>query len=204
MCCSRTATPSPHAIPGPPYSLVLVDKPAASNAFSYGFGPEGAGGIVVYSGILDDILAKAPQNGPETLEVEQPRSWLSSLFGGLPSNPESTAYHPIPTPDQTSELAILLSHELAHLILAHHLESLSSSTVIVPGVISIMTDIVRTLLFPVTMIFGPFVNDAVAQLGRMGSGELIKVGEYCTGVGQEIEADVVSVRYAYNQWCSQI
>lgn len=41
---------APHAIPGAPYSLVLVDKPEAANAFSYGFGPQGGGGIVVYSG----------------------------------------------------------------------------------------------------------------------------------------------------------
>lgn len=43
---------APHAIPGAPYSLVLVDKPDAANAFSYGFGPQGGGGIVVYSGYV--------------------------------------------------------------------------------------------------------------------------------------------------------
>lgn len=44
------------------------------------------------------------------------------------------------------------------------------------------------------MIFGPFVNDAVAQIGKVGSGELLKIGEACTSVPQEIEADVVSAR----------
>ena len=42
------------------------------------------------------------------------------------------------------------------------------------------------------MLFGPFVNDAVAQLGKVGSSELTKLGEYCTSVNQEIEADIES------------
>jgi hypothetical protein len=35
----------------------------------------------------------------------------------------------------------------------------------------------------------------VAQLGKVGTGELEKVGEYCTSIKQEIEADVVSARF---------
>ncbi|KAJ7707701.1 peptidase family M48-domain-containing protein [Mycena rosella] len=171
--CKRHVSPVPHSIPGPPYSLLVVDKPEASNAFSYGFGPDGGGGIVVYSGFLDEILSRAP---PEN-EVVGPE-------------PQSS----VPTASQTAELAILLSHELAHLVLSHHLETLSSATIIIPGVMSIISDIIRVVIFPVTMIFGPFVNDAVAQLGKLGSGEMEKVGEYCTSVKQEIEADVVSVR----------
>ncbi|KAJ7475870.1 peptidase family M48-domain-containing protein [Mycena latifolia] len=178
--CKRHVSPVPHSIPGPPYSLLVVDRPEASNAFSYGFGPDGGGGIVVYSGFLDEILA-------------QPKSsWLSSLVGGIFSSPSPT--RPVPTPSQTAELAILLSHELAHLVLSHHLETLSSATIIGPAVMSMVSDIVRVVIFPVTMLFGPFVNDAVAQLGKLGSGEMQKVGEYCTSVKQEIEADVVSAR----------
>ncbi|KAK6971575.1 hypothetical protein R3P38DRAFT_3242175 [Favolaschia claudopus] len=45
-------------------------------------------------------------------------------------------------------------------------------------------------------------NDAVAQLGKVGSGELDKVGEYCTSVKQEIEADVVSARLDVPRWKS--
>jgi len=89
---------------------------------------------------------------------------------------------------------VLLAHELSHLILAHHLETYSSGTVIVPGILSIVSDIVRVAVFPITMLFGPFVNDAVAQLGKFGSGELSKLGQYCTSMKQEIEADVVSAR----------
>ena len=131
-------------------------------------------------------LLPAPSSPPET-------SWLSSLFGSLFSVSNTPAWTG-PTPEQTSELAILLAHELAHLILSHHLETLSSGTIIFPAVVSMISDVFRTLLFPVTMLFGPFVNDAVAALGKLGSGELTKVGEYCNSVKQEIEADVVSAR----------
>ncbi|EIW83758.1 hypothetical protein CONPUDRAFT_80361 [Coniophora puteana RWD-64-598 SS2] len=197
MCetmCGRMPAPAPHVLAGPPYSLLIVDKPDASNAFSYGFGPDGGGGIVVYSGFLDDILSRVPMGPTSPASEQQPSSsWFSSLFGSLSSvssNPTWTG----PTPEQTAELAILLSHELAHLVLSHHLETLSSGTIIFPAVVSMISDVFRTMLFPITMIFGPFVNDAVAALGKMGSGELTKVGEYCNSVKQEIEADVVSAR----------
>lgn len=190
--CHRVAAPGPHTIPGPPYSLLVVDKPDSANAFSYGFGPNGGGGVVVYSGFLDNIFSRYPS----VMSPPPEESWLSSFFSLFTVSPP--AAHPIPTPEQTSELAILLAHELAHLILSHHLETLSSGTVFIPGTLSILSDVVRVLLFPVTMLFGPFVNDAVAQLGKVGSGELIKVGDYCTSIHQEIEADVVSARYYVN------
>jgi predicted Zn-dependent protease len=156
---------------------------------------------VVYSGFIDNILSKSPSSAfssgytPQTLPEES--SWWTRLFGSLLISPLSTPPpHPSPAPTdkQTAELAILLAHEVAHLVLSHHLETLSSVTIMVPALISMFADVTRTLLFPVTMLFGPFVNDAVAQLGKVGSGELTKIGEYCTSVHQEIEADVVSAR----------
>ncbi|KAK0204894.1 peptidase family M48-domain-containing protein [Desarmillaria ectypa] len=189
MCsamCERTAPPVPHAVAGPPYSLLVVDKPEASNAFSYGFGPDGGGGIVVYSGFIDEILARSLC---DSVTVPEPQSWWSLLLGR-----SSSSSHPIPSERQKTEMAILLAHELSHLILSHHLETLSSGTVIIPGTLSILSDVLRVFIFPFTMLFGPFVNDALAQLGRVGSGELVKVGDYCTSVAQEIEADVVSAR----------
>lgn len=186
--CDRNAPPVPHSVPGPPYNLLLVERPDALNAFSYGFGPDGGGGIVVYSGFIEDILSRIPIDTSITSHPP-PQSWWSYLLGGPPP-----PHHFVPSEKQTSELAILLAHELAHLLLSHHLETLSSATVIIPGTLSIFSDIVRVLIFPVTMLFGPFVNDAVAQLGRIGSGELGKLSEYCTSMKQEIEADVVSAR----------
>ena len=180
--------------PGPPYSLIVVEKPETSNAFSYGFGPDGGSGIVVYSGFLDDILAKMP---PQYGTPPQKQSFLSKFVGGIFSSLPSQPPHPIPTEEQTTELAILLAHEMAHLILYHHLESLSSVNVIVPGTLSIASDVVRVLIFPFTMLFGPFVNDAVAQLGLASSLELAKFSEHCTSAKQEIEADVVSARQVF-------
>ncbi|KAF7312241.1 hypothetical protein MIND_00237100 [Mycena indigotica] len=192
--CNRTVPPVPHSIPGPPYSLLVVDKPDASNAFSYGFGPDGGGGIVVYSGFLDEILSRTPPPDEQIKPPQPEPSLLSNLFGGVLGPNTPVPSHPVPTESQTAELAILLSHELAHLVLSHHIETLSSATIIIPGVMSMVADVVRVVIFPFTMFFGPFVNDAVAQLGKLGSGELEKVGEYCTSMKQEIEADVVSAR----------
>ncbi|OBZ72195.1 Survival factor 1 [Grifola frondosa] len=192
LTCARTVPPAPHSIAGPPYSLIVVDKPESSNAFSYGFGPEGGGGIVVFSGFLDDVLSK---NQPEQAYTPpEERTWLSALFGSLFSIGATPPSRPEPTPEQTSELAILLAHELAHLVLSHHIETLSSGSIIWPGVMSIVTDVVRAFLFPVTMLFGPFINDALAGVGKAGSGEITKLQEFCTSQKQEIEADVVSAR----------
>lgn len=190
----RRILPMPHSIAGPPYSLLVVERPDASNAFSYGFGPDGGGGVVVYSGFLDDVMSKMSTDVVAS-DVPERKSWLSNVFGGMFSRPSPHPPSPTPTPEQTTELAILLAHELSHLILSHHLESLSSVNIIIPGTISMAADILRVLIFPITMIFGPFVNDALAQLGKVGSGELIRMGEWCTSQKQEIEADIVSARY---------
>ncbi|KAK2460339.1 hypothetical protein APHAL10511_007728 [Amanita phalloides] len=192
LVCNRKPQ-SVQTFVGPPYSLLLVERPDAPNAFSHGFGPDGGGGIVVYSGFLDEIFTKYPMQY-EDAPVEKDRSWWSQMFGNLFSSSNTSAARPKPTHEQSTELAILLAHELSHLILSHHLETLSSSTVVVPGFLSIAADVIRVLIFPITMMFGPFVNDAVAQLGKVGSGELIKIGEHCNGWKQEIEADVVSAR----------
>ena len=153
LSCGRAPPPVPHGVLGPPYSLIVVDKPDSSNAFSYGFGPDGGGGIVVFSGFLDDIMSKYPLLDPSAAQQpQQQRSWWSSLFGSF-SSVHSPAYQrPMPTEEQTSELAILLAHELAHLILSHHLETLSSGSIIWPGLLSIGTDIIRALIFPFTMM----------------------------------------------------
>ena len=210
---SNRSAPS-HVIAGPPYSLIIIDDPNANNAFSYGFGPDGAGGIVVFSGFLDNILSKdkaaaaaaaptesdagggASQSSGSSSSSSSTSLW-SKLFGGLflagqPPPPPPAQYHP--TPEQTTDLAVLLAHELSHLVLSHHLETLSSMTIFVPGVLSLVSDFIRAFVFPITMLLGPFVNDAVADLGKAGSGELSKLGEYCTSMKQEIEADVVSAR----------
>ncbi|KAI5996739.1 hypothetical protein EDD15DRAFT_2387139 [Pisolithus albus] len=198
--CGRRSSSCVHVVAGPPYSLLVVDKPDAANAFSYGFGPDGASGIVVYSGFLDDILAKSSDdNTTSPQQKPEESSWWAQGFRSFfsPSASNSTVKpYPTPTKDQTTYLAILLAHEVAHLLLSHQLKSLSSSAVVVPVVISMFADIAHTFLgtLPTTALPGPIVSDAIARLEKAGSDELSKLGEYRTTVSQEIEADVVSAR----------
>jgi hypothetical protein len=84
--CESMVSKSKHPPPPPaagalgaPYSLMLVDDPASCNAFSYGFGPDGAGGIVVYSGFIDEILARAPAEAPDSPAPAQSTSWQPCL-----------------------------------------------------------------------------------------------------------------------------
>ncbi|KDN49875.1 hypothetical protein RSAG8_01940, partial [Rhizoctonia solani AG-8 WAC10335] len=173
---------SPHAQLGPPYSLLLVDLPE-SNALSYGFGGDGGGGIVVYSGFLDEVL------GTTRPEPKSNPSWLGGLF-----STDTPPIPPQPTPEQTKKLATLLAHELSHLLLSHHLETLSSGTIFLPSVIGIVSDVVRVLLFPITMVMGPFVNDAVANFTKVGLDDIARTGRTCQSRELEFEADMVSAR----------
>lgn len=213
--------PPAHSLLGPPYSLLLVDKPQSSNAFSYGFGPDGAGGVVVYSGFLDEILKKTemivspsesiPDGSVAPTPAPNGTGWnlLSFLTGGISStapslattSPSSSSLQPYTTPtqytptaEQTTYLAILLAHELAHLVLSHHLETLSSNSILVPTVVGMFADLARTLAFPFTMAFGPFVNDALWEISKLGTGEVVRSSEACRVKGLEIEADLVGAR----------
>ena len=178
----------PHSVLGPPYSLMVTDEPDQPNAFSYGFGPNGSGGVVVFSGFLDEIIrnTKQPESGPKSSSLF---SFLSrSLFSSPSLEP------PVLTPEQDVQLAILVAHELAHLLLSHHLETLSSASVFLPSLTSIVTDLFRALLFPITMVGGPFLNDALEQVGEVGKREVTSACGSCSSHKMEIEADVVSIR----------
>jgi hypothetical protein len=153
------ATGTAHLSLGPPYSLLLLEKDER-NALSYGFGQNGAGGIVVFTGILDEILANnnaeprlvdAADQGESTSQ-QQP-SLLRSLFGTgarSSSQPLSSRSRPQPTEAQTLQLAAVLAHELSHLLLSHHLEAVSSTQVLLPSMFSIFADLTRALIFPLT------------------------------------------------------
>ena len=180
----------PHTLLGPPYSLLVTDEPDQSNAFSYGFGPNGSGGMVIFSGFLDEILwtVTPAETQPKTPSLFSYFSRI--LFSHSPSAP------PVPTPEQDAKLAILVAHELAHLLLSHHLETVSSASVFLPSLMSIITDLFRALLFPITMVGGPFLNDALEQVGEVGKREFATAADSCSSHNMEIEADLVSIRQA--------
>ena len=192
---------------GPPYSLMIMEKDER-NAFSYGFGGKGAGGIVVYTGLLDSIL-KEDQSDMTTIN-EQPNQrspgLLSRLFGGTSPRPAFVA----PTEAQTLHLACVLSHEMGHLLLSHHLETLSQQQVLWPSVLGLSMDLLRAFIWPFTLVasldhiesqliprflLGPTVNDALANVGRTSADELSdRYGQIGFQWKHEYEADLAGLR----------
>lgn len=165
-----TAPSSPNlrgALPGHDvgveYDLMVLER-AESNAFSFGCGPNDAaddgqrkGVIVVYTGkffllavslfhslthflvgFIDEILGNGPIAPPPS---PVPASAFSSSSTSylLDSTPPSTA-EVLPTPEQTKALAVLLSHELAHLVLSHTLESYASTALLIPHLSKMFSD----------------------------------------------------------------
>lgn len=132
---------------GPPFSLMLMEK-ADRNAFSYGFGGKGAGGIVVFTGLLDDVLAHDQTVLPEE---PIPAKKAGGIFGGLFSTPDSRPA-PVfrPSEEQELHLACVLAHEMGHLLLSHHLETLSQQQVLWPSLLGLTMDLIRAFIWPLT------------------------------------------------------
>ena len=188
-----THDPPSHTLLGPPYSLLVLEDAEMPNAFAYGFGPHGGGGVVVYTGFIDEVLRRNPSPPPEE---PPPPAEARSLWNRLtgPHTPPPSQRMFTPTPEQTTELAILLAHEISHLLLSHHIETLSTGSIVIPAVVSIFTDVARTLLFPVTMMLGPFLNDALLELSKISVGEIASSSDACRNRKLEVEADLVSAR----------
>lgn len=215
-----------HLTVGPPYSLLLLDN-EERNAMSYGFGEGGSGGVVVYTGILDEILAQPKFKQYAQQETEdherlqtrhsgQPASGsFSSLLSSLGINSSSSkaapaaqtrfsTAQPVPTEQQTLQLALVLAHELSHLILAHHLETLSWSEIVLPNATGLGSDLIRTLIYPVTFFLGPFVNDKINEYTKQKAEQTTACTDIHFSVKQEREADIVSLRLlAYAGFDSQ-
>ncbi|KAG8743271.1 hypothetical protein FRC11_013921, partial [Ceratobasidium sp. 423] len=92
------------------------------------------------------------------------------------------------------KLATLLAHELSHLLLSHHLKMLSSGTIFLPSVIGIISDVVCVLLFPITMVMGPFVNDAVTNFTKVELGGITRSGSTCQSSELEFKANMISTQ----------
>ncbi|OCF60992.1 hypothetical protein L486_00636 [Kwoniella mangroviensis CBS 10435] len=189
---------------GPPYNLMLMEK-NEENAFSYGFGGKRAGGIVVFTGLLDMILRPKANTSTQSqiqsqVDVQQPisntsnRGFFSSLFSSPKAAP-SNRTPPQPTEEQTLQLACVLAHEMGHLLLSHHLETLSQQQVLWPSVLGLSMDLVRAFIWPFTWFLGPTVNDALANVGRTSTEELAdKYGEIGFQYIHEYEADLAGLR----------
>ncbi|WVO15099.1 hypothetical protein L204_102743 [Cryptococcus depauperatus] len=176
---------------GPPYNLMLLQKDE-QNAFSYGFGGKKAGGIVVYTGLLDDILRHNPNFSQPTPEETPRQSLFSSIFA---SRPSSSSLHLQPTAEEELHLACVLAHEMGHLLLSHHLETLSQQQVLWPSVLGLGMDFARALIWPFTFFLGPTVNDALAKVGKTSTEELSeKYGEIGFQCKHEYEADLAGLR----------
>ena len=133
---------------GPPYSLMLLEKDER-NAFSYGFGGKGASGVVVFTGLLDAVLREGSSGTQDLVQpVTSPFGGLfSSVFGSTAPSKQSVQ----PTDEQTLHLACVLAHEMGHLLLSHHVETLSQQQVLWPSVLGLAVDLTRAFIWPLTL-----------------------------------------------------
>ncbi|GAA98235.1 uncharacterized protein L969DRAFT_93157 [Mixia osmundae IAM 14324] len=210
------------------YDVLLVEKDDV-NAFAFGIGNRGV--IIVFSGLVDYIThrhaserVRAPPTQPVAASQMETR-WIHGLFGGLfnslhptdlttQATPSAPTQKYEPTLAETKSMAILLSHELSHLILDHTIEAYSTMKHLWPSVRHAAVDITRTILYPFTALFGPFVNDAVkatldefwgvnaarSESDRSAVRECMisEVCERCASFHREVEADAVSLRILSN------
>ncbi|GAA5893800.1 uncharacterized protein JCM6883_003640 [Sporobolomyces salmoneus] len=199
------------------YDILVIDRDE-NNAFSFGFSPEAQtvedkgrrGVIVVYTGFLKEVLGDTALPSPPPKQSSPPtNSSRLSFFSrsSTPSQPLSDELDPIasylvpstlPTQEQCKSLAVLLSHETSHLILSHTLESYASMNLLMPHLARLASDVVRTLLYPVTMILGPFINDALGKSfnegAQAGFGFWGHAANSCESRKLESEADLVALR----------
>ncbi|KAL8281147.1 hypothetical protein RQP46_006505 [Phenoliferia psychrophenolica] len=184
------------------YDLLVIDRQEA-NAFSFGFGPEAADGegsrgvIVVYSGFLDQILGYSTPSIPAA--TASPGIFSNILPSRKPGPIDlTTTPSVLPSSDQTKSLAVLLSHELAHLVLSHTLESYASTSLLIPQLSKLGSDVLRTIIYPFTAMLGPFLNDSIGASLTVGAaggfGVLGRAVNSCSSRQLEGEADVVALR----------
>ncbi|ORY32850.1 hypothetical protein BCR39DRAFT_564129 [Naematelia encephala] len=172
---SESTSGKEHLEVGPPYNIMLLQS-EERNAFSYGFGGKGAGGLVIFTGLLDYILRDLPPRAA---------SW----------NPFASPPYPEPTEEQTLHLATVIAHEMGHLLLSHHLETLSQQQVLWPSMLGLALDVIRAWIWPFTLFLGPWVNDALANVGRTSTEQLAgRYGHIGFEWKHEYEADLAGIR----------
>lgn len=186
-------------------------------------------------GFLKEVLGDAsqPNYSPSaSLSSSTPHPSRLASFFSRPSTASKALPQPdpiasyltpttLPTQEQCKSLAVLLSHEVSHLILSHTLESYASMNLLVPHLSRLASDgpfrsssavegrgnlltflvqspVLRTLLYPVTAILGPFFNDALGKTfnegAQAGFGFWAHAANSCESRKLESEADLVALR----------
>lgn len=206
-------------------AVLVVDRPE-SNAFSFGFygsvDEPHPGVIIVFTGAIDEIMAsgiRPNQNKPTAQpghsnsslrnDIQEP-GWLRSFFGSLLAPPEllNDRSEPAISPlshAQEEALAVLIAHELAHLVLSHTIESYANTALLWPQLEKLGWDMLRVFIYPVTAILGPFVQDAISATVKVGieesaegRGLLPALTSSCESKKLEYEADTVALRLLAN------
>lgn len=211
----------------PHNAVILIDRPE-SNAFSFGFygsaNTPQPGVVIVFTGAIDEIMSSGPHPYAITQKQEQAAamsamishedvhepSWLRSFFGSIiPSHQaqqqkRGTATHSL-TSQQEEALAVLLAHELAHLVLSHTIESYANTALLWPQLEKLGWDMLRVFIYPITAVLGPFVQDAISatvkvgvQESAEGRGLLPALTSSCESKKMEFEADTVALRLLAN------
>lgn len=212
------------------FGCLVVDAPSG-NAYSIGFGPglpissgmpvEGPGVVVVYTGLIDEIISERQRVMNEAItSVSPPQPSSSNLIVGLFSSAVSRTGKSrvaFPAPEDADQLAAVLAHELSHILLSHSLEDLSSGSMS-DLLTSFFTDcesfcrlhwrtesrnryespVLRTALYPVTAFLGPGFNDWIGSLIHVNSKLGLHITNNCNKRQSEREADLLALRILVN------
>ena len=146
--------PLGHAPPN--YAVLLVDRPEI-NAFSFGWAPHtdmhgvSPGVIVVFTGFLDFVLGK--NDSIDDTRAVKTASATPAEECSMPNLPKpflpfkqlqkvqlDSSFSAQPTAEQTRALAVLLSHELSHLLLGHTMETYAKANLLWPQIRRIFVD----------------------------------------------------------------
>lgn len=107
--------------------------------------------------------------------------------------------------EQEEALAVLVAHELAHLVLSHTIESYATTALLWPQLEKLGWDMLRVFIYPVTAVLGPFVQDAISATVKVGieesaegRGLLPALTSSCESKKMEFEADAVALRLLAN------
>ena len=136
--------------------------------------------------LLDDTHATAYSYGPSisTGFIVLHTSLLHDL------DPENTAFT---LTTNRHLLAFIIAHELGHLLLHHHLESISQ-VLFYPSLGAVLVDFFRSIFYPFFVMFGPFVEEGIRAMGRVTITEGKELVHLCFNRTMEIEADSIALR----------